>query len=256
MVKVQIKSEKLTSFGGIFPIMEKFDRMLSCTIDSTLGLRSKVYGYQYSEIIRSLMCVYFCGGSCVEDVTSHLMEALCLHPPLRTCSADTILRAIRELTTPNLTYRSDSGKSYDFNVASDLNNLLVNALLATGQLLPDNEYDFDFDHQFIETEKYDAKPTYKKFTGYSPAVAIISDHIVSIENRNGNANARFHQQDTLERQLTGIHVDSVRMDSGSCSEEIVDTVKAHCKYFYIRANRYSAFYDDMFILRGWRRSTE
>ena len=74
MAKIQIKSEKLTSFGGIFPIMEKFDRMLSRTIDSTLGLRSKVYGYQYSEIIRSLMCVYFCGGSCVEDVSSHLME--------------------------------------------------------------------------------------------------------------------------------------------------------------------------------------
>ena len=54
MAKIQIKSEKLTSFGGIFPIMEKFDRMLSHTIDSTLGLRSKVYGYQYSEIIRSL----------------------------------------------------------------------------------------------------------------------------------------------------------------------------------------------------------
>ena len=148
MAKIQIKSEKLTSFGGIFPIMEKFDRMLSHTIDSTLGLRSKVYGYQYSEIIRSLMCVYFCGGSCVEDVSSHLMETLCLHPHLRTCSADTILRAIRELTTPNQSYRSDSGKSYDFNVASDLNNLLVNALLATGQLLPDNEYDFDFYHQF------------------------------------------------------------------------------------------------------------
>ena len=144
MVKIQIKSEKLTSFGGILPIMEKFDRMLSHTIDSTLGLRSKVYGYQYSEIIRSLMCVYFCGGSCVEDVSSHLMETLCLHPHLRTCRADTILRAIRELTTSNQSYRSDSGKSYDFNVASDLNNLLVNALLATGQLLPDNEYDFDF----------------------------------------------------------------------------------------------------------------
>ena len=26
-------------------------------------------------------------------------------------------------------------------------------------------YDLDFDHQFIETEKYDAKMTYKKFTG-------------------------------------------------------------------------------------------
>lgn len=169
MAKIQIKSEKLTSFGGIFPIMEKFDRMLSHTIDSTLGLRSKVYGYQYSEIIRSLMCVYFCGGSCVEDVSSHLMETLCLHPHLRTCSADTILRAIRELTTPNQSYRSDSGKSYDFNVASDLNNLLVNALLATGQLLPDNEYDFDFYHQFeicsIIAEKRD---TYQKLWFINP----------------------------------------------------------------------------------------
>nr|CAA54267.1 unnamed protein product [Bacteroides thetaiotaomicron] len=42
------------------------------------------------------------------------------------------------------------------------------------------------------------------------------------------------------------------MDCGSCSEEIVDVVKDHCNHFYIRANRCSAFYDDMFILRGWR----
>ena len=257
MVKVQIKSEKLTSFGGIFPIMEKFDRMLSCTIDSTLGLRSKVYGYQYSEIIRSLMCVYFCGGSCVEDVTSHLMEALCLHPPLRTCSADTILRAIRELTTPNLTYRSDSGKSYDFNVASDLNNLLVNALLATGQLLPDNEYDFDFDHQFIETEKFDAKITYKKFTGYSPGIATVGDVIVGIENRDGNTNVRFHQEDTLKRiferlENARIHINRARMDCGSCSEAMVEMVEKHSRHFYIRANRCVSLYDDIFALRGWK----
>ena len=42
------------------------------------------------------------------------------------------------------------------------------------------------------------------------------------------------------------------MDCGSCSEEIVDMVKAHCNHFYIRANRCSAFYEDMFILREWR----
>ena len=29
MAKVQIKSEKLTPFGGIFSIMEQFDSMLS-----------------------------------------------------------------------------------------------------------------------------------------------------------------------------------------------------------------------------------
>ena len=32
MAKVQIKSEKLTPFGGIFSIMEKFDSMLSLII--------------------------------------------------------------------------------------------------------------------------------------------------------------------------------------------------------------------------------
>lgn len=63
MAKVAIKSEKLTPFGGIFSIMEQFDSMLSPIIDQTLGQRCRsIIGYQYSEIIRSLMSVYFCGG--------------------------------------------------------------------------------------------------------------------------------------------------------------------------------------------------
>ena len=109
MAKIQIKSEKLTPFGGIFSIMEKFDSNLSSVIDSTLGMRCKQYGCQYSEIIRSLMSVYFCGGTCVEDVTSHLMRHLSCHPMLRTCSSDTILIAIRELnriTSPILLIRA------------------------------------------------------------------------------------------------------------------------------------------------------
>ena len=37
MVKVAIKSEKLSPFGGIFSIMELFDSNLSSVIDSTLA---------------------------------------------------------------------------------------------------------------------------------------------------------------------------------------------------------------------------
>ena len=129
------------------------------------------------------------------------MPNLSLDPTLRTCSSDTILRGISELATANTTYTSDTGKSYDFNTAPKLNSLLVKALTSTGQLVAGESYDMDFDHQFIETEKYDAKMTYKKFTGYSPGVAVIGDLIVGIENRDGNANVRFHQQDTLERRL-------------------------------------------------------
>ena len=123
MAKVQIKSEKITPFGGIFPVREQFSHFVGPVIDKVLGLRCTSYGYQYSEIVGSLSSVYFCGGDCVEDVTSHLMPHLSLHPTLRTCSSDTILRGISELATANTAYTSDTGRSYDFNTAAKLNSL-------------------------------------------------------------------------------------------------------------------------------------
>ena len=104
MAKVSIKSEEITPFGGIFHVREQFSRFVGPVIDKVLGLRCTSFGYQYSEIAGSLASVYFCGGDCVEDVTSHLMPHLSLHPTLRTCSSDTILRAISELATANTTY--------------------------------------------------------------------------------------------------------------------------------------------------------
>ena len=80
MTKVQIKSEKLTPFGGLFSIMEQFDSTLLSVIDSTLGQRFKSFGYQYSEIIRSLMSIYFCGGSCIEDILFSFHNSLSLQP--------------------------------------------------------------------------------------------------------------------------------------------------------------------------------
>ena len=87
MAKVAIKSVKLSPFGGIFSIMEQFDSNLSSVIDLPLGMRCRLYGYQYSEVIRSLMSVYFCGGSCIEDVTTHLMYHLSL-PKLKRLIAE------------------------------------------------------------------------------------------------------------------------------------------------------------------------
>ena len=76
MVKVAIKSEKLSPFGGIFSIMELFDSNLSSVIDSTLGMRCRLYGYQYSEIIRSLMSVHLCGGQMGQDIKAVCAEYL------------------------------------------------------------------------------------------------------------------------------------------------------------------------------------
>ena len=111
---------------------EHFSRFVGPVIDKVLGLRCTSFGYQFSEIVGSLSSVYFCGGSCIEDVTTHLRYHLSLHPTLRTCSADTILRAIKELTQDNIAYTSDTGKTYDLNTADMLNTLLLNCLLSTG----------------------------------------------------------------------------------------------------------------------------
>ena len=45
MAKIQIKSEKLTPFGGIIHVMDLFERHLSHIIDETLGKRSVSIGY-------------------------------------------------------------------------------------------------------------------------------------------------------------------------------------------------------------------
>ena len=53
MTKIAIKNDNLTSFGGIFPLMEKLTQDLSPIINNILGYWCKSAGYQYDEIIRS-----------------------------------------------------------------------------------------------------------------------------------------------------------------------------------------------------------
>jgi hypothetical protein len=77
--KIAIKSEGMTPFGGFYYIMDQFDRYQAKTIDSRLGIHSMSVDYLYSEIIRDLFCIY-CGGECVEDVSSYIESHLLLRP--------------------------------------------------------------------------------------------------------------------------------------------------------------------------------
>ena len=87
----------------------------------------------------------FFNHGAIWDVTSHLMRHLSYHPMLRTCSTDTILRAIKELTQDNISYTSNQGKTYDFNTADKLNALIIKALISTGELNEVESCDVDFE---------------------------------------------------------------------------------------------------------------
>lgn len=242
-MKVQKIGQIVTPFAGISFVNEAFNRSgLSGLIDGELGRRT-LTGYQYSDIFRSWFCVFLCGGDVAEDIGLHLRPTLENIPGNRLPSADTLLRGVKELAVDNTSVVvPSSGKEYRFNINKRMNHLNIKLLLQTRQLSKGEYYDFDYDNQIIEHEKYDAKRTYKKNTGYFPGIATIGDKIVYIENRDGNANVKTGQAETLARAYkllvdSGIQINRSRMDAGSYAEEIIKAVSENSRLFYIRANR-------------------
>lgn len=257
--KIAIKSDSVTPFGGIFYAMDEFRRLgLDSLIDKFFGLRSSFVGYQYSEIISSLFWIYYCGGDHIEDIGKHLGGHLELRPGTKIPSPDTLLRGIKELSESDIEYTSERGSKYAFNKGERLNDLMLDMLLQTGQLKKGTLYDLDFDHQFIPTEKYDTRYSYKKERGYFPGVATIGSLIVGVENRAANTNVRFHQADTLKRIFRrladrSIFIDRCRMDCGSFSEEIIRMTHSYCNKFYIRASRCQSLYEEMTKIADWEK---
>ncbi len=257
-MKLQKVSQTITPFAGISFVHEEFNKSgLLDLIDNYLGIRNMT-GYQYGELFRTWFEVFFCGGEVAEDVQEHLRPTLENIPGNCVASPDTLLRAIKELATENTTIISTSGKEYQFNFNKKMNDLNIKSLLLTKQLKKGEMYDFDYDNQIIEHEKYDAKRTYKHTTGYFPGVATINDKIVYIENRDGNANVKISQHETLERaykliEENRIKINRSRMDAGSYSKDIIDTVSRHSRLFYIRANKSESMFEQIGQISDWKK---
>jgi len=175
------------------------------------------------------MQIVLCGGECAEDITTHV--------------------------------RKELEQLKDFKVLNSnlkMNTLLVNLLLTTKQFSTSRQdYIFDYDNQFIPTGKHDSKRSYKKADGYFPGIASIDNHPVYIENRNGNSNVKYKQEETLTRAYkvladTGIKVKHSRMDCGSFTKEVVNVVEANSDYFYIRAQRCDNLYEQLKEVTDWQ----
>ena len=81
--------------------------------------------------------------------------------------------------------------------------------------------------------------------------------MVYIENRDGNANVKTEQVQTLTNgyQLledNGIKVNRSRMDAGSYSKDIIAVVAAHSEKFYIRANRCESLTERIRQIEDWQ----
>ncbi len=257
MIKLQKINKTVNPFSGISFVNNNFNEIgLSQLIDDELGNRVTLFGYQYSDIIRNLTNVFLSGGDCIEDISGNLGKHLKDIPGNNVPSPDTVSRGIKELSTENTNYTSESGISYEFNINHKMNRLNVKSLKLTEQLISGNSYDYDYDNQILANSKYDAKKTYKKNKGYFPGIATIGDKIVYVENRDGNANVKFKQADTLKRSYElllseGININRSRMDAGSYSKEIIDVVDRYSNLFYIRANKSANLFEQIKKIDDW-----
>ena len=256
--KLQKLSQSITPLAGISFIDEEFNRCgLSKLIDTHLGNRQSTKAYRYSDVIKNWCEVFFCGGECAEDIEQHLRPTLENIPANKVAGPDTLLRVLDELSTDTTFVSSSSGQKYRININEKMNRLNIRSLILTGQLKKGGLYDFDFDNQIIEHEKYDAKKTYKMNTGYFPGIATIGDKTVYIENRDGNAGVKLDQSGLLKRACQLLHnheiyINRSRMDAGSCSKEIIDTVAQNSQLFYIRASRSEALSEQIAQIDNWQ----
>ncbi len=211
---------KVTPFGGIHLIHKRLvsDSTIQF-IDNELGSRGNLAVYKYSDILLSRIYTAFCGGNSTEDVNYIKENTLKLLEKISIPSADTILRGDVELSTACEFIETQSANENKININTRLNTFLIRSAIKFKQLDPnDKNLVYDFDHQFIPAEKYDATYSYKNRKGYFPAVATIANIPVYIEGRNGNCNVKTAQLATHKRALSALGQQGVipkvaRMDS-------------------------------------------
>ena len=242
MAKVAIKYDNIVPYGGIFYAMNEFNCSgLGKLVDSRLKVRCANYGYQYSDIVLALFCIYLCGGDHIEDITTILNKNLSTAPDARIPSSDTIARGLKELRALSIAYTSKIGSVYVHDPAIKLNSLLLDMTLLLGLLKKGQSIDVDFDNEFIPAEKSDAQYSYKKKRGHFPGVMTCGPLIIGIENRQGNSNVKFEQVEELTRMLDnvethGLYVRMFCADCGSFIKELVKELFLRTETFYLRAS--------------------
>ena len=187
MTKVAIKNENITSFGGIYHIINVFSKLgFEKLTESVLSKRgSSGKASSHGSIFGSLFFSYLCGGECLEDINA-LIGQFKQRPDTLLPGADIVGHGLKELAEENIVYESDTfDKSYSFNTAQKLNILLLRMIRRMGLIKVGSHVDLDFDHQFIPAHKFDAKYSYKQDFGYFPGWASIGRIIVGGENRDG-----------------------------------------------------------------------
>lgn len=252
-----LNSPAISAFGGLnFVIKEIISLKVNKLLNSNLPKLPKQSKYNWFDIIMSYWSVFFCGGDCAEDLAVNLKDGFCNNPFINVPSPDRVLNRVKSLSDTMQLFTAKRGKKeHQFSLGEELNRLNIKLL----SLLPGfnkKNVVLDYDNTIIFTEKSDAQRTYKKENGYCPGVGIINNHIVYVENRNGNSTAQVLQHETIERMCSllheaGVTIDVIRADSASYTYEIIKAMKKNANRIFIKARMTSALERAIANVKEW-----
>jgi hypothetical protein len=237
-MKLLQSNQLINPFGGLqFVLKQIKEQGIDTFINDQLGSRGAKKEYSISDGLLSIHYSHLCGGSCIEDINT-LNEHIGYYPGLCLPSADTSLRVMQELKAENIIIENGS-VTHTFNRHKKLNDLLQKLAIKTKTVIAEAKNTLDFDNVILENEKYDAAGTYKKTTGYQPALASIGRQVVFIEGRGGNTPAAYKMNETLalcfeSLKNNSIHIEIFRSDSAAYQQSVVEVVEQNCTHFYIR----------------------
>lgn len=253
-----INSSHITPFGGINFVLSEFEKQgIGAMIESHLPSLAGHCKYSWKDIFYSFWSVLLCGGDCAEDLAVNFKSSFRSNPFINIPSPDRVLERMKQLSQPKQLFTTERGRcQHEFSFNDSLNLLNINILKRLQLLNSKSKLTLDFDNTIIFSEKADAATTYVGQRGYAPGVAFIGNHVVYLENRNGNSDAQTLQQDTLTRMFAmlegqGISIDIFRADSASYQLSTLSVISKHANTFYIRARMNESLHDAINRIDKW-----
>jgi hypothetical protein len=234
------------SFGGgdvIIDVLKKHG--VSEFLDSYLGQRHPRAQYTYAEAVIHWFVTQCRNHNRIENMYKSQKEVK-KHPRFnKGMSPDTFLYSLKELARPNIYMKKNDpsikqlekekkGERYEYhevNIIERYNEMLVDIAIKLGLLKKGVKYILDYDTTELETKIKGGRKYYKGNgrKAYSPAVSMIENIPLFIENRNGDSNASFNLVNSIESVLDllkrkGITVELIRIDAAAFSREFTEFV--------------------------------
>lgn len=240
-----LESARINAFGGINFVLEELNTQgIPDLLKENLPVLPSQSRYSWKDNFYGLLSIFFCGGSYIEDIHTHLRFHIGQTPYCNFPSSDTLLRRIKSLSCKDEFCKTKRGViDHHYNI-NDRLALLNMRLLRSMGTFKQKELTLDYDNTIIFNEKADSVLTYKKEKGYQPGVCTINvNQVLYLENRNGNSEAKSFQDKTLKRMFKHMKTCGIskphhfRADSASYQYDVIQLLTKEVKNFYISVRK-------------------